>query len=645
MASAASFPDLSKRILKSSNRRFYNAKTDSHSQPSLRCQHYKIWDEESMAKAIRLVEKEGKSFRAAAEMCRIPLATLHDHVRGKVDPFSKPGPKPYLSPNEEDELVVFLLKCARMGYPKSCKQVTAIVQSIVNAKNMNVEVSTGWWARFKKRHPNLSLRTAAPLCIPRLQAQDPDVLNSYFNELEKTLREYDILDEPSSIFNCDESGMPLNPKPLKTIHERGSKHVSAVTGNGKLQITILACVSASGYALPPFVVFDRKTLNQELTKGEVPGTVYGLSASGWMDTELFQEWFLQHFLKFAPSMRPLILLMDGHSSHFSLEMIKVAKKEGVILFTLPPNTTHLCQPLDKGPFAPLKLEWRKSVQNFLSANPGRVVSRYDFSQLFHEAWLRAMNARNITAGFRHTGVFPFNKEAVLSQLRGGERHSDSRQERGEERHSQERDDKRHPDSRQERGEERHSQERDDKRHPDSRQERGEERHSQERDDKRHPDSRQERGEERHQKRHSSEQKVKFMPSDDKALDPSDLDTSSCYLPPKSNIGRSYQMSKAVSTPKITFKKSKPMQSSRILTSRENLILMEEKERQKREKNGQKALKKRIQEEKIKTKKEKNEEKALKKRIQEEKMRLKQRKEHPLPQPSRMSGIVFQGCRL
>ena len=44
-------------------------------------------------------------------------------------------------------------------------------------------------------------------------------------------------------------------------------------------ITILACASASGYALPPFVVFDRKTLNQELTKGEVPGTVYGLSAS------------------------------------------------------------------------------------------------------------------------------------------------------------------------------------------------------------------------------------------------------------------------------------------------------------------------------------------------------------------------------
>ena len=68
-----------------------------------------------MAKAIRRVEKEGKSFRAAAEMCRIPLATLHDHVTGKVDPFSKPGPKPYLSPNEEDELVAFFFEMRQNG--------------------------------------------------------------------------------------------------------------------------------------------------------------------------------------------------------------------------------------------------------------------------------------------------------------------------------------------------------------------------------------------------------------------------------------------------------------------------------------------------------------------------------------------------
>ena len=158
------------------------------------------------------------------------------------------------------------------------------------------------------------------------------------------------------LFNCDETGMPLNPKPLKRVCKLGAKDPSYITGNSKVQISVLACSSAVGYALPPYVVFDRKTLNQELTRGEVPGTVYGLSSNGWMDTELFKYWFMDHFLKYVPSSRPLLLLMDGHSFHYYPEMIRTVAAEGVVLFTLPAHTTHLCQPLDKGPFAPLKLE-------------------------------------------------------------------------------------------------------------------------------------------------------------------------------------------------------------------------------------------------------------------------------------------------
>lgn len=52
-------------------------------------------------------------------------------------------------------------------------------------------------------------------------------------------------------------------------------------------MTVLACASAAGFLLPPFVVFDQKTLTKTLTKGEVPGSAYGLSSTGWIDMELF----------------------------------------------------------------------------------------------------------------------------------------------------------------------------------------------------------------------------------------------------------------------------------------------------------------------------------------------------------------------
>ena len=141
---------------------------------------------------------------------------------------------------------------------------------------------------------------------------------------------------------------------------------------------------------------------------------------GWMDLTLFSVyvWFKEHFLPYAPSACPLLLLIDGHISHFCPEMIQVAAKEGVILFTLPPNTTHLCQPLEKGPFAPLKIEWRKAVHQFISSYEGQVVTLYEFNTVFAQAWYNSMTAGNIISGFRCTGIFLLIDMLSLEGLRG-----------------------------------------------------------------------------------------------------------------------------------------------------------------------------------------------------------------------------------
>jgi len=43
------------------------------------------------------------------------------------------------------------------------------------------------------------------------------------------------------------------------------------------------------------VIWDLKTLAPELAIGEVPGTIYGLSAKGWIDHKLFDFWFNNQF--------------------------------------------------------------------------------------------------------------------------------------------------------------------------------------------------------------------------------------------------------------------------------------------------------------------------------------------------------------
>lgn len=378
------------------------------SRPSV----YKKWDDAAMVGALAAVNR-GESVRRAALKFGIPKSTLEDRVSGKVVHGVKSGPHSYLSLSEEEELVSFLLGCAAVGYPRTRKDVLALVQDIVRSKGIVAGiVSDGWWAGFRKRHGEVTLRSAIPLSLARAKATDPAVIENYFDLLENTLGENDLLDKPSQIFNCDETGIPLSPKSHKIVDRVGSKNPSYVTSNSKEQVTVLACVNASGYCMPPFVLFARKKLNPDMVRHEVPGTLYGLSSKGWMDLQLFSDWFTHHFLVHAPSARPLLLLMDGHASHYCPDMIARAAAEKVILFIFPPNTTHLALPLDKSGFSPLKSKWKEACHNFLVKKPGRVVSLYDFSDLFVEAWERAMTIKTITNGFKVTGIYPFNRNAI-----------------------------------------------------------------------------------------------------------------------------------------------------------------------------------------------------------------------------------------
>ena len=325
------------------------------------------------------------------------------------------GPAKYLEDTEEQELVQFLLRGSNIGYAKTWKQVIALIQRINESRRIYRTVSDGWWTSFTKRHPNLTLRIAAPLSHARATSTDPEIFENYFDLLQKTLDNYSLRNQPCLIFNMDKTGVPLNPKPPKGIYSCKNRNPVALSSGDKSQITVVGCVNAGGFCMPPMVIWDRKTLAPALTEGEVPGTIYGLSERGWMDSGLFDIWFHNHFLRYVPVARPILLLLDGHSSHYCPETILKAAKEDIILFALPSHTSHLSQPLDKGCFGPLKCMWREVCYQYLVDNPSKVITRYTFSKLFSEAWMKSITIGNIMAGFATTGIYPLNRDAILSR--------------------------------------------------------------------------------------------------------------------------------------------------------------------------------------------------------------------------------------
>ena len=111
-------------------------------------------------------------------------------------------------------------------------------------------ICDGWWERFKKRHPSITLREAASFSYARAMASDQECLENYFDLLEDTLKINGGFDDPSRVFTCGETGMPLWPPSPKVIDTVGSKNPSYLTDATKTQITVFACACTAGYAIP-----------------------------------------------------------------------------------------------------------------------------------------------------------------------------------------------------------------------------------------------------------------------------------------------------------------------------------------------------------------------------------------------------------
>ena len=128
--------------------------------------------------------------------------------------------------------------------------------------------------------------------------------------------------------------MPLDPRAPNVVAKAGQKKIGYRQSGKKEQIIIIGCGYAVGQSISPMVIFEGKYLNHEWTIGEIPGSLFGMSGKGWANHQLFLNWF-KHSLKHANPTRPLLLLLNGHSSHFELSSIEMAAENQVSILCLP----------------------------------------------------------------------------------------------------------------------------------------------------------------------------------------------------------------------------------------------------------------------------------------------------------------------
>ena len=260
------------------NKKIKGFKRASMKKPAIRSRgrtgKRKLWTNENMEAAMLCAAKTEMSANKAADLHGIPRSTLKDRLSGRVVHGTNPGPKPYLTRDEETELSAQLLQASSIGLGRTRRDVKSIVGSFVKSKGLlkGKTVSNGWWEKFLKRNPTLSLRSGDSTAGVRLNAVTAENMKAYFDLLQEVYDEFDFDSHPEAIYNMDETGVPLEPRPPKVIAKRGQKKVRCRTSGQKAQITVIGCGSATGQILPPFIIYSAKKLNHLWMRDEVTGS-------------------------------------------------------------------------------------------------------------------------------------------------------------------------------------------------------------------------------------------------------------------------------------------------------------------------------------------------------------------------------------
>ncbi|KAK3730439.1 hypothetical protein QZH41_003000 [Actinostola sp. cb2023] len=269
--------------------------------------------------------------RKAATTFNVPRSSLNDRIQGWVLHGSKSSPEKMLT-SDDEKLAKYLIFASNQEYGKSKEIIIFMATSIAKKRTKIIQgncLSEKWWRGFLNRHPELSLRASQNFGLVRTLITRP-LIEAFYKRLLDTMTQNqyggNLTDKPHLIFNCDESGFEFNAINKIVAAARGAKHVPRISKGQHEKVTVLACSSAAGNSLPPMFIYKSLSgrLPNGVKEGAPEGTLFVAQKSGWIDKDLYLQWFKELFLRPIPSERPVLLIMDGHKSHVTEDLILTA---------------------------------------------------------------------------------------------------------------------------------------------------------------------------------------------------------------------------------------------------------------------------------------------------------------------------------
>lgn len=383
----------------------------------------KTWDPDHMKAAVEAMRSNEMGSYKASRVFNVPQTTLERYAKKQEDATevinTKMGRKPVLPDELESELATYCLEMEQKFFGLSRRDVRCMAYQLAKRNDLknpfsdeSRQAGKKWLKNFMKRQKQLSVRTPQGLSYVRAKGFTEDAVNKFFDIYEPVLEK--INHSPSRVYNCDETGITVvQHKHTKVVGLKGKKQIGALQAaeRGSL-ITVVTCMNPAGHFIPPLLVFPRKNMKQELMDGTPLGSIFACHPSGWIQSDIFTQWF-RHFIKHVEptAANPAVLVLDGHFTHTrNIDVINLGRENHVDIVCLPPHSSHKMQPLDLSFMSPFKTYYAQEIETWLRNHADRgVVTIYQIGKLFGNAYKKAATAEIAAKGFEKAALFPCNR--------------------------------------------------------------------------------------------------------------------------------------------------------------------------------------------------------------------------------------------
>lgn len=249
--------------------------------------------------AIQAIKnQEISSIREAAHHFQVPRSTLQRRLTGDVFRSESRANNHKLSQIEEESLVQWILSMDSRGAAPRPTTVQEMANMLLATRGSTPVQTVGknWATNFVKRHSELSTHFSRRYNYERAKCEDPKIIQEWFDCVQCTILQYGI--DPDDIYNFDETGFAMGLTATAKVITRSEYYGrrSLLQPGNREWVTAIETISASGWALPPCIIFKGKVF-VESWFDDVPGNWhFEVSPNGWTSDEIGLQWLQKLFI-------------------------------------------------------------------------------------------------------------------------------------------------------------------------------------------------------------------------------------------------------------------------------------------------------------------------------------------------------------